>query len=209
MSGSPDPYVAFTRRFFARWSPVYDLFARPVAPAYASAVRRAGAGPGRSVLDLCAGTGEIALRCGRRGARVTAVDLTPSMLLRAVGKGRGLRLRFAAADARRLPFPAAAFDAVILSFALHDMPRRVRLEVLREAARVGREVLVVLDYEIPRRSPWRPLVLWGLGLFETPYLRSFAADGGAAAALAEAGLAVRARSRPLPGPFAVYEVALG
>lgn len=209
MNATADPYVAFTRRFFARWSPLYDLFAKPIGFAYDAAVKKAGARPGRTLLDLCTGTGEIALRCARRGAKVTAADMTPSMLLRAVGKARRLPIRFAGLDARQLPFPDATFDAVILSFALHDMPRRVRIEVLREAARVARETLVVLDYDVPRHTPWRQLVLKGLGLFETPYLAGFARDGGAAGAIAEAGLTVKESARPVPGLFVVYEVGVG
>jgi demethylmenaquinone methyltransferase/2-methoxy-6-polyprenyl-1,4-benzoquinol methylase len=202
---SADPYVAFTRRFFARWSPLYDWFAKPIGFAYAAAVRKAGARPGRSLLDLCTGTGEIALRCGRRGARVTAVDLTPSMFLRAERKTRGLPVRFAGMDARQLAFPDGSFDAVLLSFALHDMPRKVRTQVLREAARVARETLVVLDYDVPRRGPWRRAVLAGLGLFETPYLAGFARQG-ARGALEEAGLAIRETLRPLPGLFVIHVV---
>jgi ubiquinone/menaquinone biosynthesis C-methylase UbiE len=200
-----DPYVAFTRRFFARWSPLYDLFAKPIGFAYGAAVRRSGARPGRSILDLCTGTGEIALRCGRRGARVTAVDLTPAMLVRAERKTRGLPVRCAGMDARRLAFPDGTFDAVLLSFALHDMPRKVRTQVLREAARVAREVLVILDYDAPRRGPWRRAVLAGLGLFETPYLADFAKQG-ARGALEEAGLAIRQTVRPLPGLFVIHVV---
>ena len=199
----PDPYVAFTRRFFHRWSPLYDLFARPIGFAYAAAVRRAGARPGRTVLDLCTGTGEIALRCARRGARVTAVDLTPAMLARARRKARGLPVRFAEMDARRLAFADGSFDAVLLSFALHDMPRRARTQALREAARVAREAVVVLDYDVPRRGPLRRAVLAALRLFETPYLADFARQG-TPAAIADAGLAMRAAARPLPGLFAVY-----
>jgi len=168
-------------------------------------VKKAGARPGRSLLDLCTGTGEIALRAGRRGARVTAVDLTPSMFLRAERKARGLAVRFAGMDARRLAFPDASFDAVLLSFALHDMPRKVRTEVLREAARVAREKLVVLDYDVPRREPWRRAVLAGLGLFETPYLADFAKQG-AHGTLAEAGLTVQETVRPLPGLFVIHLV---
>jgi ubiquinone/menaquinone biosynthesis C-methylase UbiE len=202
---SADPYVAFTRRFFARWSPLYDLFAKPIGFAYRAAVRRAGAAPGRSLLDLCTGTGEIALRCARRGARVTAVDLTPSMFTRAERKARGLPVRFAGMDARQLAFPDRSFDAVLLSFALHDMPRKVRTQVLREATRVARERLVVLDYDVPRRGPLRRAVLGGLSLFETPYLADFAKQG-AAGALAEAGLTVRETVRPLPGLFVIHLV---
>jgi hypothetical protein len=77
--------------------------------------------------------------------------------------------------------------------------------VLREAARVAREAVVVLDYDVPRRNPWRRLVLAGLGLFETPYLADFAKHG-AAGAIAEAGLAVRETVRPLPGLFVVHVI---
>jgi ubiquinone/menaquinone biosynthesis C-methylase UbiE len=213
-----DPYVAFTRRFFARWSPLYDWFAKPIGFAYGAAVRLSDARAGRSILDLCTGTGEIALRCGRRGARVTAVDLTLAMLTRAERKtrlirspspqGEGARLfavRYAGMDARRLAFPDRSFDAVLLSFALHDMPRKVRVQVLREAARVSRETLVVLDYDVPRRAPWRRAVLAGLGLFETPFLADFAKQG-ARGALEEAGLEIRETLRPLPGLFVIHLV---
>ncbi|MFL6192771.1 MAG: class I SAM-dependent methyltransferase [Thermoanaerobaculia bacterium] len=203
MLTSDDPYVAFTRGFFDRWSPLYDLFAKPIGFAYEAAVRKAGAAPGREILDLCTGTGEIALRCARRGARVTAVDLTPSMFLRARRKARRLPVRFTGMDARHLAFPDGSFDAVLLSFALHDMPRRVRVEVLREAARVAREKVVILDYDPPLRQPWRRLVLGGLGLFETPYLASFAREGNARGAIEEAGLTVSATVRPFQGLFAV------
>lgn len=202
-----DPYVAFTRRFFGRWSPVYDLFAKPIGFAYEAAVRRAGAAPGRTILDLCTGTGEIAIRCARRGAKVTAVDLTPSMFTRAEHKARKLPVGFAGMDARHLAFPDATFDAVLLSFALHDMPRKVRIQVLREAARVAKEKVVILDYDIPQREPWHTLVLKGLGLFETPYLRAFAKQEGARGAIEDAGLTIRETARPMPGLFVVYEVA--
>lgn len=202
-----DTYVDFTRRFFDGWSPLYDLFARPIGFAYAAAVRTAGAAPGRRILDICTGTGEIALRCARRGADVTAIDMTPSMMRRARGKARRLPIRFALMDARHLAFDDASFDVAVLSFALHDMPRRVRVEVLREAARVAREAIVVLDYELFVREPWHALGLWFLELFETPYVRDFTRQG-AAAALSAAGLDVPRPRRPLPGLFALRCVPL-
>ncbi len=66
-----DPYIAYTRRFFDKWVSLYDLFALSIFPAYRAAVRRIGPRPGRSVLDVCTGTGEIALRCARQGAAET------------------------------------------------------------------------------------------------------------------------------------------
>ena len=202
MTGERDPYRDFTRTFFDRWSPLYDLFAKPIGFAYRRAVRAAGAAPGRTILDLCTGTGEIAIRCALAGAEVTAVDMTPSMLERARGKGRGLGIHFALMDARQLAFADATFDAVVLSFALHDMPRFVRPEVLREAARVAREEVIVLDYDPPRRQPWRKLVVSLISSFESPYFTAFVNDG-LERSFAEAGLVARATYRPLRGFFAV------
>jgi demethylmenaquinone methyltransferase/2-methoxy-6-polyprenyl-1,4-benzoquinol methylase len=198
-----DPYVDYLRAFFARWSPLYDLFAWPIGFVYAAAAKAAGARSGRTVLDLCTGTGELALRCARRGAAVTAVDFTASMLDRARRKARGLPIRLVEMDARRLAFADRAFDVAVLSFALHDMPRSVRALTLREAARVSRQGVVVLDYEPPRGGPLRAAVVAGLGTYETAYLKPFLAEGGAAAAIAAAGLDVARTSRPLPGLFAI------
>ena len=139
-----DPYVAYLHRFFARWSPLYDLFAAPIAFVYRRAAALAGARPGRELLELCTGTGEWAVRAARAGATVTAIDFTPSMLARARRKTAGLPVRLLEMDARRLAFADASFDVAVLSFALHDMPRAVRVEALREAARVGREGVIVL-----------------------------------------------------------------
>lgn len=208
-ASSADPYVAYTRRFFARWLPFYDFFARPIAFVYQAAVRRAQPGPGRRVLDLATGTGEMALRCARAGAEVTAVDLTFGMLARAAAKvGPRRRPRFVAADARRLPLRDGRVEVALLSFALHDMPRKAQLQVLAEAARVARERLVVLDYRpLPGRGWWG---LWRrlIALFETAYFPAFARRG-AAPLLAEAGLEAAEIRGFGPLPFAVYSVPLG
>lgn len=203
-----DPYVAYLHRFFAKWSPVYDLFAAPIGFAYRAAVRAAGAAPGRTLLDVCTGTGEIARRAARAGADVVAIDLTPGMLERARAKAGPLGVRFELADARALPFPAAAFDGVLLSFALHDMPRPVRLQVLAECARVARGRVVVLDYAFPRRPLARRLAVASLAWYETAYLRGFAREEVEELA-AEAGLVARRIRSWLPLPFALWEVASG
>lgn len=200
-----DPYVAYLHRFFARWSPVYDLFAAPVGFAYRAAVRAAGAAHGRSLLDLCTGTGEIAGRAARAGAAVTAIDLTPGMLERARRKVGHLGVRLELADARALPFLAGSFDSVVLSFALHDMPRPVRLQVLAEAVRVARGGVIVLDYAFPRGALARRLAVASLAWYETAYLRGFAREEVEALA-AEAGFTARRLRSWLPLPFALWEI---
>jgi ubiquinone/menaquinone biosynthesis C-methylase UbiE len=206
-----DPYLGYTRTFFRRWAPFYDFFARSVGWVYGAAIARLDARPGTTILDLCAGTGEIALRCARLGAAVHAVDVTPDMIGRARSKARARpdlapRLRFELADARALPFADAAVDVAVVSFALHDMPRTVALAVLREARRVARHRLVVLDYELPRSSALRAFLGAMIASFETAYFRRFARDG-AAPLIAAAGLPSPTRHRLGP-VFAVHVVQL-
>lgn len=200
-----DPYVAYLHRFFARWSPVYDLFAAPIGFAYRAAVGAAGAAPGRTLLDLCTGTGEIAGRAARAGATVTAIDLTPGMLTRARRKVGRFGVRLELADARALPFLSASFDAVVLSFALHDMPRPVRLQVLAEAVRVGRDKVVVLDYAFPRGARARRLAVASLAWYETAYLKGFAHEE-VEELVAMAGFTAHRLRCWLPLPFALWEV---
>jgi ubiquinone/menaquinone biosynthesis C-methylase UbiE len=204
-----DAYVDYTRRFFGKWLPYYDLFALSAAWVYRAAVTAASPRPGQHLLDLCTGTGQIALRCARRGARVTAVDLTPAMLERARRKGRRLAIDWRIMDGRALAFDDDSFDVVTLSLALHDMPGRVQVEVLREAGRVARRRLVIADYAPPVGPGWlRRAVVAAIELFETPYFSSFVRAGGVEAALAGAGLPPASRRRADPLFFAVWSVEL-
>jgi 2-polyprenyl-6-hydroxyphenyl methylase/3-demethylubiquinone-9 3-methyltransferase len=65
---------------------------------------------GMRVLDVAAGTGNVALRAAQRGALVTAVDLEPAQLER--GRAEGPVIEWVQADARELPFADGAFDVV-------------------------------------------------------------------------------------------------
>lgn len=75
-------------------------------------------GPGQRVLDVAAGTGNVAIRAAEAGADVVASDLTPESL--AAGereaRDRDVDLEWVVADAQALPFPDGAFDVVTSSF---------------------------------------------------------------------------------------------
>jgi SAM-dependent methyltransferase len=81
-------------------------------------VQAAGIGPGTRVLDVAAGTGNVAVRAAEAGAHVVASDLTPENLAagRAAAEARGIALEWVEADAEALPFADGAFDAVTSAF---------------------------------------------------------------------------------------------
>lgn len=114
-------------------------------------VSLAGLEPGHRVLDLAAGTGDLALRASKRlpGTKLVAADLTREMM--EVGRQRpgGDRLRWIAADALALPFASASFDRVLVGYGLRNFPdlERSLREVHRCLAPGGE--LLSLDFGKP------------------------------------------------------------
>lgn len=114
------------------------------------AAERCGPAP-RTILDVCSGTGDLALELRRRwNCEVTATDFAFRMLSRAQAKGRqDGGLRFQQADATRLPFRDGAFDACTVAFGLRNVADTDA--GLREMARVvkpgGR--VVILEFATP------------------------------------------------------------
>jgi ubiquinone/menaquinone biosynthesis C-methylase UbiE len=75
---------------------------------------RRSTGPGKSVLDVCCGTGLYSLVGSSVGALVTATDIAEHNLLLARRRAEraGLNIQTVVADAERLPFPDGSFDLI-------------------------------------------------------------------------------------------------
>jgi ubiquinone/menaquinone biosynthesis C-methylase UbiE len=78
-------------------------------------VEASGIEPGHKVLDVAAGTGNASVPAAAAGAVVTALDLTPELLVtgRRRAQAAGLELDWIEGDAEDLPFADESFDVVI------------------------------------------------------------------------------------------------
>jgi SAM-dependent methyltransferase len=124
------------------WSRVAREYHRRIAPDFARPAWRLcqalGVSPNDRVLDIACGPGTAAAAARALGAgEVVGVDYATDMLVVAhAAAGTDSAIRYAAADALALPFPAERFDVVISSFGLIFAPDPV--VAVREAARVVR-----------------------------------------------------------------------
>ena len=94
----------------------YAAVAAEIVPDFGPVlVEATGIGPGQKVLDVAAGTGNVAIPAALTGAEVTASDLTPRLL--EIGAtdaaDRGATLTWVEADAEHLPFADASYDTVV------------------------------------------------------------------------------------------------
>jgi len=95
-------------------------------------VEACGIGPGQRVLDVAAGSGNVAIRAAQAGAEVVASDLTPENF----GAGRreaaalGVRLEWVEADAEALPFADDEFDVVTSALGAVFAPHQLVVAVV-------------------------------------------------------------------------------
>jgi demethylmenaquinone methyltransferase/2-methoxy-6-polyprenyl-1,4-benzoquinol methylase len=157
----------FLHRVFTTVPPRYDLINHLMTLGMDIGWRRIAAreclanSPER-VLDLCCGTGDLALTTASLGggrARVLGIDYSRPMLTKAAGKAarRGTASPdFICGDIAALPFPDDCFDSVGTSFAFRNLTyrnpraRKYLAEVLRVLRKGGRFVIVESSRPEPR-----------------------------------------------------------
>jgi demethylmenaquinone methyltransferase/2-methoxy-6-polyprenyl-1,4-benzoquinol methylase len=124
------------REMFSRIAPRYDLLNHLLSfeldrlwrARTARILRPVLEREGARVLDLCCGTGDLALALGRRArGPVWGADFAHSMLVRAQRKAQAARepgrpaIPFVESDALRLPFPDSSFDLVSTAFGFRNL----------------------------------------------------------------------------------------
>lgn len=129
-----------------------------------TAVRRLAPRAGDRILDVCTGTGDLALAFQRylKGkGEVIGTDFCEEMLeiarTKPVASGN---VAFSQADAQALPFDDNSFDIVTVAFGLRnvedtDLGLRELTRVCRSGGRIG-----ILEFTTPRRWPVRPMYGW-------------------------------------------------
>jgi demethylmenaquinone methyltransferase/2-methoxy-6-polyprenyl-1,4-benzoquinol methylase len=161
-----DKRAAEVRAMFARIAPRYDLVNRVLSLGQdvrwrREIARRVAAAAPRVVLDVCTGTGDLALGFDGRSGWVAGADFCVPMLAEARRKtsDHARDPAWFAADALQLPLRDASVDVVTVAFGVRnfeDLDRGLA-ELIRILAPGGR--LLVLEFSRPR-GPVAPLLSW-------------------------------------------------
>ena len=89
-------------------------------------VRRVKPRAGEEILDMAGGTGDIAFRMARRGARVTVSDINQDMLdvgMERAGRKSVPGLSWSRQNAEELTFADRSFDAYTIAFGIRNVTR--------------------------------------------------------------------------------------
>jgi demethylmenaquinone methyltransferase/2-methoxy-6-polyprenyl-1,4-benzoquinol methylase len=156
------------REMFTQIAPRYDLLNHLLSlqldrlwrARVARRLRPILARPGALALDLCCGTGDLALSLARAGkARVIGADFAHPMLVRANEKSAAARgtsassslhaMQFLEADALRLPFADGSFDLVTSAFGFRNLANyEAGLRESRRVLNLG-GTLAILEFTEP------------------------------------------------------------
>ncbi len=120
---------------------------------------------GDRVLDIGCGTGSVALLCAGKGARVTAIDISPQMLdvarakAAAAGLDKNIEFRQMSAIDLDEAFEDGSFEVVVSSLMFSELSPDEQDFVLAQCHRLlsPRGRLVIADEVVPERWPLRLL----------------------------------------------------
>ena len=192
---------ARVRELFGRIAPRYDLINDLQSFGLHRLWKRrmialADPRPNNLALDLCCGTGDLALALARRGAKVVGIDFSEPMLKVARKRSSrreepqqnalsSLNPRFVNGDVLSIPFPDESFDIVTVAYGLRNLADFKA--GMREMSRVAkpRARLLVLDFGKPANVLWRNLYYGYLKVFVPLLGRIFCGNAAAYAYILE------------------------
>jgi demethylmenaquinone methyltransferase/2-methoxy-6-polyprenyl-1,4-benzoquinol methylase len=146
------------RRMFASMATRYDLMNHLLSFGLDILWRRKAAkqcGPGNKVLDLCMGSGDMALAWLKehRGGHVVGLDFCRQLLETARNTAGGnSSITMVEGDALQMPFPDSSFDAVMCAFGMRNLADVER--GMQEVARVCRPGGFCMIVDFFRAQRW-------------------------------------------------------
>ncbi|GAB4521274.1 MAG: bifunctional demethylmenaquinone methyltransferase/2-methoxy-6-polyprenyl-1,4-benzoquinol methylase UbiE [Anaerolineales bacterium] len=164
MNLSPQERRRYVQGMFTRIAARYDLMNRVMTFGQdiswrREVIRRASLQPGDALLDLGAGTGDLAREALRQQPACTALAADYTLEMMRIGRARyGHPADWSGADALNLPFPDKSFDVVVSGYLLRnviDLPRALseQYRVLRPGGRI-----VALDTTRPPKNLLSPFI---------------------------------------------------
>lgn len=170
--------------FFEKLAPHYDLLLDILTFGnYAKFLRKAvkvlAAKKGEKILDLCSGTGRVAswiLEAVGEEGEVTGVDITQGMIDVAKERyGKSGNLIFLKKDVTQPWEEQGHFDGIFASFALHELPEKYRMGVLKQSYSGLKEKgrMVIADFNPHVSGVARMIPLAFFKLFEKRNLNFF------------------------------------
>ena len=153
----------YRKNFWDKCAKYYDRFLNRDAAAYEQlaewlrpVVRQ------KAVLELAAGTGQLAKQLVSAAGSIEATDASAAMIARASRENDSAKLHFSVQDMFCLPYADASFDVVIVSNALHIVPHPE--QALREIRRVLKDdgVLAAPTFTHGENRLWENARAWGM-----------------------------------------------
>jgi ubiquinone/menaquinone biosynthesis C-methylase UbiE len=199
------------------WSRLRDSLNAREAPTTERMFTALGVRPGDTILEVCAGPGEVGLQLAEQHPDVAVIvtDFASAMVdaAREEGERRGItNARFDVVDAQAIDLPDASVDGVLSRFGLMlvpDAPRAFR--EIRRVLRPGRS-LVYTTWAPLDANPWMAIfgaVMVQRGHFTPPEGGAFmplaTTDDNVAAANAAGFAGVEAEYLDLPQRFDMFE----
>jgi demethylmenaquinone methyltransferase/2-methoxy-6-polyprenyl-1,4-benzoquinol methylase len=153
-------------------------------------VKEAKPRPGEKALDVCCGTGDIALELARKGAEVTGLDFSERMLEIARGRqskganrtgqeAKFTSVKFVSGDAQNIPFEDGTFDTVTIGYGLRNLTSwETGLHEMQRVAKPGGR-LVILEFGKPENAAWKIIYEGYLKVFSPALGLVFCGDSAA------------------------------